>query len=178
MGNLTEDLAGSLSHEQIKQLLSSALDLVRPYHLAIGTRIRRLSRSQVEVLIPAKPHNLNSQGSIEEGILLSLGIQMCRLLLARWEWVVTPELEQAELVKLASFPHEGDLIGRLEWGQVAREALRAEVVDQVQTQNTWTVHFFDREDRRVADLVLVWKIRGSQSLTGESLDAGHSHRAR
>lgn len=173
-GSLTEDFTGSLDQAQIRRLLNSALDWVRPYHLAIGFRIRKLSRSQVEAVIPARSHNLNSLGEMEEGVLISVAHQMLKLLIARWELQMDAEVDQIRFERLQ--PIKGEMVARLEWDDLSREAMRAELVREGVTQNNWQILFSDASDRRVAVVEFVMKVKMPQSLSGKGSHGDHSKR--
>ena len=175
MGSLTDDLTGALDQAQVKRILNSALDWVRPFHLAIGFRVRKLSRSQVEALIPARPHNLNSIGEVEEAVIISVALQMVKLMIARWEVPVTADLDQIRFERLQAL--KGELNARLEWEDLSREALRADLVQNRNALNDWYVHLYDSQEKHVADVQLTMKIRLPQSLTGKASHANHSKRS-
>lgn len=174
LGSLTEDLTGSLNQDQLRRILSSALDWLRPYHLAIGFRVRKLSRSQVEAVIPDRAHNLNSKGEIEEAVAISVAIQMAKLLMARWEVPVAFELDQVRFERLQAL--KGEVVARLEWEDLAREALRAEVLQQSVGLNEFYIHLYDAEEKRIADIQVVLKVSLPESLGGKGSHGDHSER--
>jgi len=173
LGSLTEDLTGSLDQKQVRRILSSALDLLRPYHAVIGMRVRKLTRSQVEATIPNRTHNRNSQGFIEEGVVISAGQQMLKLLIARWEIPVDYELEEIRFDRLQDM--RGILTARLEWEDLSREALRAELMREPSCLHDFYIHFFDAEEKRVADLHLNLKVRMPVRLESKSRQKRGSH---
>ncbi len=146
----------------MRRILSSALDWVRPYHVSIGFRVRKLSRSQVEAVIPDRTHNRNGMGEIEEGVAISVAQQMTKLLVARWEVPVELELDQINFARLQ--PLKGDLIARVEWEDLSREALRADLIRNITTTQEFFVHISDAQEMRVADIQVTLKIRLPQTL--------------
>jgi hypothetical protein len=174
MGELADDLTGSLDQAQMRRLLNSALDWVRPYHLSIGFRVRKLSRSQVEAVIPDRTHNLNSQNELEEGVVVSVAQQMAKLLIARWEVPVEWEVVAMTFGKL--HPLKSTLIARLQWEDLAREALRAELVAEATAEQEFFIHLYDLQDMRVADVQVTVKVRMPQSLTRKGSHGDHSER--
>ena len=173
LGSLSEDLTGSMEPSQLRRVLSSALDWVRPYHLAIGFRVRKLSRSQVEAVIPNRLHNQNSQGEIEEGVVVSVALQMAKLLIARWEVPLDYELDHIHLDRLQ--PMKGELTARLEWEDLTREALRAELVKNSVAVNELFIHLIDSQEKRVADIAITLKVRMPQSLSQSPRRGKGSH---
>lgn len=165
VGSLTEDLTGSMDQAQLRRLLNSALDWVRPFHMAIGFRVRKLTRSQVEAVIPDRVHNQNSSGEVEEAVAISVAVQMVKLLIARWEVPVEWELDQIRFDRLQ--PMKGELVARLEWEDLGREALRAELVRSSRALFECFVHLTDAQDKRVADVILSLKVHMPERLSGK-----------
>ncbi|MFN7727964.1 MAG: hypothetical protein ACK5P7_02280 [Bdellovibrio sp.] len=174
-GRLAEDLTGSIDQAQAKRILNSALDWVRPFHLAIGFRVRKLSRSQVEAFIPARAHNLASSGEVEEAVVISVARQMAQLLIARWEVPADFELDQLQFSRLQKM--KGDLIVRLEWEELSREGLRAELYKNQVALQEWVVTVSDLEEKRVAHVHLNFKLRLPQNLSGKGSHGDHSERS-
>jgi len=173
-GGLAEDLTGSLDQAQAKRLLSSALDWVRPFHLAIGFRIRKLSRDRAEAVIPNRAHNTNADGDVQEAVVISVAQELSKLLIARWELPVEFELDQIQFQRLQRM--SGELVVRLEWEELSREALRAELMQKTWALQEWAVFVNDQNDRRVADVHLNFKLRLPQSLNGKGSHGDHSER--
>jgi len=173
-GRLAEDLTGSIDQAQAKRILNSALDWVRPFHLAIGFRVRKLSRSRVEAVIPARPHNMGSNGEFEEAVVISVARQVAQLLIARWEVPAEFELDQIQFSRLQKM--KGDLIARLEWEDLSREALRAELLKNQVALQEWVVTVSDLEEKRVADVHLNFKLRLPPSLNRKGSHGDHSER--
>jgi len=140
--------------------------------MAIGFRVQKLNRSQVQCVIPARPHNLNSQGEMEEAVVVSVAIQMAKLIVARWEIPIDWELDHIHFDRLQAL--QGELQARLEWEDLAREALRAELEKNSAALAECFVHVFDSQEKRVADVHVTLKIRQAQHLGRKESGGVHS----
>lgn len=111
---------------------------------------------------------------MEEAVVISVAQQVAKLLMARWEVPIEFDLDSISFDRLQ--PLRGPLTIRLEWEDLAREALRAELVKNSVAQNEFYVHVFDSEEKRVADIQIALKVRMPQSLSGKGSHGDHSKR--
>lgn len=175
-GQLAEELTSSVDQAHAKRILSSALGWLKPYHLAIGFRVRKLSRARVEALVPSNTHNLRSNQEFHESVVISVAQEICQLLIARWELPVTYELDQIRFDRLQKM--KGDLTLRLEWEEISREALRAELHQKDWAHQEWSVYAFDQDEKRVADIHLNFKIHMARQIQGKKKGSHGDHSKR
>lgn len=152
--NLVEEVTGHLKTQTPKSALNFALDLLKPYLQALELRISRLSLSSIEIIVPAKSKNLNSNNEIDEGILLSSALYGIQLLWEKRKPEGPTEIRmtaaQIEILK----PRRGNLRLRTELGEIAREAIFAELVQNSRSHQDFSVQIFDEHDQIVAQIFL------------------------
>lgn len=138
----------------LKRSLNSALDLLRPHSLSLGLRVAKLSDTLCELVIPRKARNLDEQGFILEGVLVSSAVEALKVLLKRNlsgnELQVVCKSVGFELLRLGS----GDLRVRAQLTEIQRETLLAELGKMKQSQLEVPVLIFDKTEQMCAQLHL------------------------
>lgn len=136
----------------LKRSLNSALDLLRPHSLSMGLRIAKLSDSQCELVIPVKARNLDEQGYILEGVLISSAVEAFKILLRRN--LGSSELQM--ICKSATFEFlrlgQGDLRVRVNLPEIQRESLLAELGNAKQTPIDAPALIFDKTEQLCAQV--------------------------
>ncbi len=138
----------------LKRSLNSALDLLRPHSVSLGLRIAKLSDSLCELVVPRKARNLDEQGHILEGVLVSSAVEAMKVLLKRnlgtSELQVVCKSVSFELLRLGT----GDLRVRAQLTEIQREALLAELGKMKKSQFEIPVLIFDKTEQMCAQLQL------------------------
>lgn len=158
------DVSGSLQSPRARALFTSALEFVKPHHLALGLRVSRLSTSKIEVVIPDRWKNQVEGGEVDPGILTTTATMGAQLLLRRMD---IPDLgplflEEVHLIRLSRLV--GELRGRMELSKVAQEAFRAELKKKSDTKLELLMIFYDGFDKRLADCQLTYHCKAVSSL--------------
>jgi hypothetical protein len=153
-GQMMEQITGQVKSPQARQLLNSALDLVRPHFLSLGIRVTRLGTHDVEVLLPKKRRNLDEHGEFIPGILMSSATEAYRLLWVRnappGEFQMTVELVQFQSLKNP----RGDVRVRFQLSDLAREARLAELSKNKISEHEGVLRLYDEEDQICAEVLV------------------------
>ena len=83
LSQLFGEVSDSVQSPRMRAFLTSALEFLRPHHVALGLRVSRLSTTHVEVVIPGGKRNLSDRGEIDPGILTTAATLGLQLLLRR-----------------------------------------------------------------------------------------------
>lgn len=153
-GELADQVATDLPSPRAKRLLNSALDFLRPHFLSLGMRVVRLSPHHVEIMVPAKPRNLDESGFIMEGILTSAAIEAFKQLWKRNapEGFFENKVMGYQFEKFKEL--KGDIRLRCELSDLSREAILAELHKDKRSRTQVQIHFFNSEDQICAELNL------------------------
>ncbi|PWU22086.1 MAG: hypothetical protein C5B49_01650 [Bdellovibrio sp.] len=164
MTELFSEVSDSLRSPQARALFASALEFLKPHHLALGLRVAKLSRTRLEVVVPHRWRNQLEAEELDPGILTTASAMGAQLLMRRMD---LPDLGPMTIEEIHFFRHSklaGDLRGRLEFSKLAQEAFRAELKKKTKTKLELLMIFFDQFDRRVADCQIVCHCTAVQSL--------------
>lgn len=148
---LTLDCIQQVPSAKAKMVLSYALDLLRPHFLSLGVRISVLAPLRVELILPAKPRVLDSEGCIFLGVQTSAAIEGYRLWwqrnlpanLARQGCQIRVLQVQARVHK----PSHQDLHIRGEVSEISRESCLAELMQNKKTKHQMTMYCVDSENQ-------------------------------
>ena len=147
-----EQIVEQINSPQARQILNSALDLVRPHFLSLGIRVTRLGTHEIEILVPRKMRNLDDRGDFIPGILMSATTEAYRLLWTRnappGEFQVTLEQVQFQALKTA----RGDVRVRFQLSDLAREARLAELSKNKISEHEGVLRLYDEEDQVCAEV--------------------------
>lgn len=80
LGEFFEDLNKQIPSENVRQVLSHALDWLRPYFAAFGFRISRLNQELIEIVIPLEEQNRDQQGRPLEGVVVFAACEAYKIL--------------------------------------------------------------------------------------------------
>jgi hypothetical protein len=160
--SLAKEISGQVLDQAedgaLKRSLNSALDLLRPHSLSLGLRIARLSDSLCELVIPRKDRNLDEQGHILEGVLISSAVEAFKILLRRNlgsnELQIVCKHASFELLRLG----QGDLRVRANLPEIQRESLLAELGRAKQTQIEAPVLIFEKTEQLCAQVQMSFYI--------------------
>jgi hypothetical protein len=148
-----EALPKNASAQSVKEALSSALDLARPYWQRLGLRVVRLSSSVIEIHIPK---NMATQLNevIEEGVLCSAAVYAVRTL---WE-KAAPNTRTVMQIQRIEFERCGDFSSHLrlkaELPALSRELLYADLQNKDQATQDWSLLITNENEALVAKLNL------------------------
>jgi hypothetical protein len=154
-GLVSEALEGVVPPEILqkgRRSLNFALDLMQPHMLALGLRIAKLTRTQVEVVIPDKERNLDSQGCIQEGVVMAAATESARFLWShnRPDGNFQQSLKNFEIEILNSF--RGPLRVRMELPELVRESAYAELATTQRSEHELQAQVFDASDILLAQI--------------------------
>lgn len=164
LGEIFEEVSGSFQNHRARAFLTSALEFIKPHHLALGLRVSRLSTSKIEVVVPDRWKNQTDNGEIDPGILTSAAVMAAQLLLRRMD---IPDLgplalEEMHFVRLSRLT--GELRGRLELAKLSQEAFRAELKKNSTAKLELMMIFYDGFEKRLADCQLIYHCKAVNSL--------------
>lgn len=145
------DLVETIQHRKTKALLNSALEFVRPHHLALGIRVARLSTTHVEVVVPVLSKTKTETGELDPGVLTSAALMSVELLLRRTDLADLGDVDLQEMHFAKILPLKNELRGRLEISKLAQESLRVDLRKKGEAQLDLQMIFFDPQDQRAAD---------------------------
>lgn len=171
IGEFTESFSENLQSPRARALLSSALEFVKPHHLALGLRVSRLSTTRIEVVVPLRsklpemPAGEASEVFMDPGVLTTAANLGAQLLLRRQDQAELGIGQVAEAHLRFLGPIASTLRGRLEFSKIAQESLRAELKMNGRADIELVMAFFDDSERMVADCSLQYVARHSDQLT-------------
>lgn len=164
------EIVDSLQSRKTRALLNSALEFVKPHHLAQGIRVARLSTTHVEVVVPLLAKTKTETGELDPGVLVSAALMSVELLMRRSDLSDLGDLElvQMQFSRLASLRKE--VRGRLELSKISQEALRVDLRKTGQAEMDLQMIFFDEDDRRLADCHMSYRCKFVQKLDWKEQD--------
>lgn len=172
-GETLNEFSETLRSPRARALLSSALEFVKPHHLALGLRVSRLSTTRIEVVVPLRAQSTGVPAgeaaadglALDPGVLTTAANLGAQLLLRRQDQAALGggEVTEAHLRFLG--PVRSTLRGRLEFPKIAQESLRAELGKNGRAEIELVMAFFDDSERLVADCSLRYVARDSDQLT-------------
>jgi hypothetical protein len=152
LSQVSDDFLRQTGNPLLKQSLNSALDLVRPFAVALGLRICRLSDLSIETVIPAKERNLDRGGAILESVLVAAAMESAKLLMDRNLIYGKPELR---FFKLDSEFHQkvkSDVRCRLNLSELQRETLLLEIQKESRGRLALQAQIFDENEVLVSQI--------------------------
>mgnify|MGYP001308271281 CR=1 FL=1 len=162
------DFVATVQNPRTKRLLASALELVRPQHLALGIRVSRLSTTHVEVVVPNRRKNQTLAGELDPGVLVTASLLGADLLLSRMDQphVLSPECQRVEWQKFRSLKGAPlrELRGRLEITKLNQETLKLEIRKRGESHLELMMNFYDGEEQRVAECQMSFICREQNQL--------------
>lgn len=145
------EIVESIQNRKTRAFLNSALEFLKPHHLALGLRISRLSTTHVEIVVPKMAKSLSSSGELDPGVVTSAALLAVELLMRRMGLDDLGELSLDDFTFNRNSPMTGEVRGRLEFGKLSQEAFRAELRKLGKSQLNLQMSFFDQDEKRVAD---------------------------
>jgi len=152
LSQVSDDFLKQTGNPILKQSLNSALDLVRPFNVALGLRVSRLTDLSVEAVVPAKERNLDRNGSLLESVLVACSMESAKLLLDRNLIYGKAELQ---FVKLESEFHQkvkSEARCRLNLSELQRETFLLEVQKNSRSRISLQAQVFDEAEALVANV--------------------------
>lgn len=157
---LLEEISPKASHAA----LSYALDIIRPFSAGMGLRISRLSDTHVEMVIPARSHNLNENKYFHEGAFLTAAVETAKVLWMRHapmgNFEISIESSETNFFKNQS----EDCRIRMELSETTREVVLSEIRDRRQAQTECELKIFDENDQTVAEIRLHLKFKHTPAI--------------
>jgi hypothetical protein len=167
LGEVLIEFSESVQSPRARAFLSSALEFIKPHHIALGLRVSRLSTTRIEVVVPFQ--------SVEPGVLTTAAVMGAQLLLRRLDQPQLGDSVMQETHFRFVAPVTSQLRGRLEFAKIAQESLRADLKRQGTTQVELVMAYFDESERLVADCTLLYQCRNSDQLTWKGPDDPATH---
>lgn len=172
MSELLSEISETVQSPRARAFLTSALEFVRPHHLALGLRVSRLSITHVEVVVPQQKPEYGENYGIDPGVFITAASLGAQLLLRRLD---QPDLG-AVMIRDAHFqalsPLNSELRGRLELTKLTQEALRAELKKKGSSELELVMSFFDESDRRAADCSILYLCRAADQISWTGTSKG------
>lgn len=158
------EVSESIQNQRARHLLTSALEFVKPHHLALGLRVSRLSTTRIEVVVPHRWKNQTDSGEIDPGILTTAATMGAQLLLRRMDQpdLGPLSLEEIHFHRLTRL--NGELRGRLELSKISQEAFRAELKKKATAKLELTMIFYDAFEKRLADCQMIFHCKAVNSI--------------
>lgn len=157
---LVEDIAPPAS----RAALSGALDFVRPFTAGMGLRVARISDTQIEIVIPPRARNLDSEGRLHDGALIAAGVEAAKLLWTRHAPLGRFDVETRALSLDVRKPAAKIVRARLELNETARETALAQLRRAREASSDIALRFVDEDERSVADMTLSLKLSHTPAL--------------
>jgi acyl-coenzyme A thioesterase PaaI-like protein len=161
-GGLLRDLTQNL--EAAVPQLSLALDFLRPHVRALGLRVAKLSKDNVELVLPAKFRNQSQDGHVLEGALVMAACET-----AKWLWLQNqPAAGFCQNIKKIQLeclkPLEGTLRLRMEMSEVARETVFLELAKMKKSEHQDLILIYDKDEQLVAQVEILSEFTLTPSL--------------
>jgi hypothetical protein len=147
-------IAEQINSRHAKQVLNSALDLIRPHFLSLGLRVTRLSNSEIEILLPKKSRNLDERGDFLPGILISSATEAYRLLWMRNAPAGEFQLRILAVQYQALKNPKGSVRVRLQLSDLSREANLAELTKRKSSEHEGVLRLHDEDDQICAEIIV------------------------
>lgn len=157
---LLEEVVPSAS----RSALGGALDYLRPFTAGLGFRVARLSDSQIELVIPWRERNRDSQGRLHEAVLVGAALEAARLLWTRHAPVGGFDIEVHSFSAEFHRHPRSEIRVRLEIPETARENVLALLRENHQASSEISLRFVDGDEQSVADMNLSLKLRHTPTL--------------
>jgi len=167
LSEVLSEVSVTVQSPRARALLTSALEFIKPHHLALGLRVSRLSTTRIEVVVPVPERQSVYAGdsNMDPGILTTAAVLGSQLLLRRLD---QPHLG-ASFVRETHFRWVGtvssDLRGRLELVKLAQESLRAELKKNGRAEIDLVMSFFDDSERLVAECSLQYLCHAADQIS-------------
>lgn len=156
-----------------KHLLSSALEFVRPHHLALGLRFSRLSTTHVEVVVPKQVGFTSERDVADPGVYTTAAALGAQLLMRRLDLSDLGPLHLKDLHLQILGLESGEVRGRMEFTKLAQEALRVELKKKGFAQLDLMMSFFDESEKRIADVTLNYGCQSADQLGWKGSNEHH-----
>lgn len=155
-----EDLAPVRS----RVALGTALSYLRPLSAGLGLRVARLSDRTVEIVLPAKPRNLNENGAIHEGVLTAAATEAVKLIWTRHAPLGEFEIEVRSVALKIHRASPQDLRGRAELAETIREGVLSQLRQTRRADAEIDLRFFDSSEHLVAEATFALRLKHTPQL--------------
>ena len=157
-------LIENISPSSSNNVLSFALEFIRPFTLGMGLKIARLSDTQVEVTIPFRTKNLTENNEIDESVCTTAAIEGVRNLWRRHAPLGHLELRVLEMRFKKHRLLNGPCRARMELSEAAREKVLTQLRRQRVTECENNIALFDEKDQKVAEITARLELRWTPAL--------------
>lgn len=164
VGDVVTDVVEQVQSPRTKQILNSALDVLKPHFQSLGLRVARLGTHEVEVVIPKKNRNLDEDGDFLTGVLMSTAVEAYRLL---WKRNAPPGDFKVEILEVNFKSHKkpkGEVRVRWDLSELARESRWVELQRNKKTNQEAQLNFFDEDDQICAEVQIKGELRLQEML--------------
>lgn len=170
---VTDDVLSIVPNSQMKQILSSALDIWRPFIRAIGYRVQKISKDRAQMLVPAKFANLRTNQEFFDGIIIQSAQDLSQLLIQKWNLPIMSECISSEFQKWKTLKQ--DLILRTEWDELTRESLRAQILNQGYAEYIFHIYISDLSEQRCAEAQMTWRFQLNAGIDQKKKEKNADH---
>ena len=150
---LLESLPSSKEGLSVRAIMSSLLDLAKPYWQRLGLRVVKIHQDFIEIHIPANVVTTQN-GVIEEGVLCSAAVFAVRVLWERNSPSLKTQLEVYRFDFERVEAYRGDLRLRAQLPSLQRELMLANVASDQSTPMEWSLLIHGEDDKVVAKIHL------------------------
>lgn len=170
----TIDCIQQVPSPKAKKVLSYALDLLRPHFLSLGVRVSVLSPLRLELILPAKPRVVDSDGNIFLGVQTSAAVEGYRMW---WRRNLPVNLAkqgcEVRLLQVHTRVHKScnqDLRLRGEVSEISRESCLAELLQNKKSKHQMTIYCVDSENQICTELDIECELLNKDLLTWTAAD--------
>lgn len=153
------------SPQASREALSYFLDFFRPSTLGMGLRVSKLNDTQIEMVLPKRPKNVDEEGNWLDSCIVTAAVESFKILWLRHAPIGEFHFHIDKLSYEKRKDDEGDTLRvRYELSAEAREAalteLRSQTVTNVETQ----LFIFDDKDAIVSEVKIVARLKSALQL--------------
>ncbi|GEM_PF-1011144 len=148
-----------------REALSYFLDFFRPSTLGMGLRVSKLNDTQIEVVVPKRPKNVDEEGDWLDSALITAGVESFKILWLRHAPIGEFHFQIDKVVYEKRKSEETQSLRvRYELSAEAREAALTELRSQSVTHVDSTLFIFDDKDAIVSEIKIVSRLKSSLQL--------------
>lgn len=145
VGNIINEMTHYIPHKATRDVILQTLDFMKPLPLTLGLRISRWTKTQMEVIIPARGKNLDEWGQISEGVVCFAALRSFKKMWKKWSpkgnfniWIQEISIERTK-------QSLGDLRLKMELSEVSRESVFAELLREKKAELETVIQVFDSD---------------------------------
>jgi len=145
-----------------REALSYFLDFFRPSTLGMGLRVSKMNDTQIEVVIPKRPRNLDEDGEWLDSAIITASVESFKILWLRHAPIGEFSFQIDKVVYEKRKTEETDSLRvRYELSAEARESALTELRSNSASNVDTTLFIFDDKDAIVSEVKIVAKLKSA-----------------